>query len=64
MNHFWAYHFAENRIYDGFPVEIVERILEDQIVKVERLLDGEEFNPYIVIVLDIISENNLRYSKL
>lgn len=65
---FWCFRLTddltEERIYQGFPEEVVEGIIKDQERKYERILNGEKLIPFIVILLDdIIAGHDLRYNN-
>jgi len=64
QNEYWSQHFPSERIYEGFPEDVVEKILEEQKRKYQRILDGETLMPFICIILDdIISGHELRYNN-
>jgi hypothetical protein len=61
----WSKHFPEERIYKGFPTEVVEKIISEQEDKYKRILDGEKLMPFICIVLDdIISDGSVKHNDL
>lgn len=65
-NYYWQQHFPETRIYEGFQPDVLQRILDEQMLKVERIRSGEkDIMPFVVIVLeDLASETELRYANL
>ena len=72
MNKYWAQHFPENRIYPGFDVDVISKILEEQRMKYEKIAmgenkdeDGEPKIPYICMIFDdVISDKQMRYEEL